>query len=55
MLCIQVDDVCDVTVSVHPCTPDKLKSLPDHVGNQTSDLWDTNSMLYQLSYEVKSV
>ena len=26
-----------------------------HGGNQTRDLWDTRPMLYQLSYEVKSV
>ena len=33
-------------------TPGKLKSLPDHGGNRTRDLWDTSPMLYQLSYEV---
>ena len=27
----------------------------DHGGNRTHDLWDTSPMLYQLSYEVKSV
>ena len=35
-------------------TPGKLKSLPDHGGNRTHDLWDTSPMLCQLSYEVKS-
>ena len=33
----------------------ELKSLPDHGGNRTRDLWDTSPMLCQLSYEVKSV
>ena len=47
-------DVCGVTQSMHS-TPGKLKGLPDHGGNRTRDLWDTNTMLYQLSYEVKSV
>ena len=28
---------------------------PDHGGNRTRDLWDTSPILYQLSYEVKSV
>ena len=36
-------------------TPSKLKSLPDHGVDRTRDLWDTSPMLYQLSYEVKSV
>ena len=37
-------------------TPGKLKNLPDHGGNRTHDLkWFANPMLYQLSYEVKSV
>ena len=33
-------DVCDVTLSVHP--HGKLKSLLDHGGNRTRDLWDTS-------------
>ena len=33
----------------------KLKSLPDHGGSRTRDLWDTSSMLCQLSYEFNSV
>ena len=36
-------------------TPGRLKSLPDHGGNRTRDLWDTSPMLCQLSYEAKSV
>ena len=36
-------------------TPGKLKSLPDHGGNQTCDVWGTSPMLHQLSYEAKSV
>ena len=43
-------DVCECAF-----TPGKLKSLPDHGGNQTHDLWDTSPMLRQLSYVVKSV
>ena len=53
-MCVGEYDVCDVTLSVHPHRG-KLKSLPDHGGNRTRDLWDTNPMLCQLSYEVKSV
>ena len=30
-------------------TPGKLKSLSDHGGNRTRELWDTSPMLYQLS------
>ena len=33
----------------------KLKNLPDHGGKRTRDLWFASPMLYQLSYEVKSV
>ena len=36
-------------------TPGKLKNQPDHGGNRTRDLWFASPMLYQLSYEVKSV
>ena len=36
-------------------TPGKLITLPDHGGNRTRDLWDTSSMLYQLSYGRTSV
>ena len=39
---------------MHPhVSPDKLKSLPDHGGNRTRDLWDVSPMLCQLSYEAK--
>ena len=31
-------DVCDVTLSVHS-RQGKVKSLPDHGGNRTRDLW----------------
>ncbi len=43
-----------VTLSVYP-TPGQLKNQPDHGGNRTRDLWFASPMLYQLSYEVKSV
>ena len=33
----------------------KLKSLLDHGGNRTRDLWVASPMLCQLSYEAKSV
>ncbi len=46
--------LCVVTLSVYP-TPGKLKNQPDHGGNRTRDLWFASPMLYQLSYEVKSV
>ncbi len=36
-------------------TPGKLKNQHDHGGNRTRDLWFASPMLYQLSYEVKSV
>ena len=36
-------------------TSDKLKSLPDQVGNRTCVLWFTSPMLYQLSYKVQLV
>ena len=44
-----------VMLSLSVSTPDKLKSLLDHGGNQTRDLWFASPVLYQLSYEVKSV
>ncbi len=43
-----------VTLSVYT-TPGKLKNQPDHGGNRTRNLWFASPMLYQLSYEVKSV
>ena len=46
-------DVCSVILSVS--TPGKLKSMPDHGGNRTCDLWNANPMLCQLSYAVRSV
>ena len=48
-------DVCAWSYFECACTPGKLKSLPDHGGNRIRDLWDTSSVLYQLTYEVKSV
>ena len=36
-------------------TPGKLRNQPDHGENRTCDLWFASPMLYQLSYEVKSV
>ena len=33
----------------------QAEELPDHGGNRTRDLWFASPMLYQLSYEVKSV
>ncbi len=57
LLCVMysgVECVVFVTLSVHP-TPGKLKNQPDHGGNRTRDLWFASPMLYQLSYEVKSV
>ena len=47
-------DACDVTLSVYPHRA-SLKNMPDHGGNQTHDLWNTNPMLFQLSYAVRSV
>ena len=44
-----------VMLSLSVFTPGKLKSLPDHGGNRTRDLWFASPMLYQLSYEVMSV
>ena len=48
------DVKCVVTLSVYT-TPGKLKNQPDHGGNRTRDLLFASPMLYQLSYEVKSV
>ncbi len=47
-------EYCVVTLSVYP-TPGKRKNQPDHGGNRTRDLWFASPMLYQLSYEVKSI
>ena len=44
----------DVTLSVYP-NRTSLKNMPDHGGNRTYHLWDTSSMLFQLSYAVWSV
>ena len=47
-------DACDVTLSVYPHRA-SLKNMPDHGGNRTYDLWNTSTMLCQLSYAVWSV
>ena len=48
-------DACDVnTLSVYPHRP-SLKNMPYHGGNRTYDLWNTSTMLCQLSYAVRSV
>ena len=44
-----------VMLSLSVSTLGKLKSLLDHGGNRTRDLWFASPMLYQLNYEVKSV
>ena len=44
-----------VMLSLSVSTPGKLKSLLDGGGNRTCDLWFASPLLYQLSYEVKSV
>ena len=44
-----------MATDLYSVAPGKLKSLHDHGGNRTRDLWDTSPMLYQLSYVVKSV
>ncbi len=36
-------------------TPGKLKIQPEIAGTRTCDLWSASPVLYQLSYEVKSV
>ena len=56
VLCTQVHeyDVCDVTLSVYPHRT-SLKNMPGHGGNRTYDLWNTGTMLCQLSYAVRSV
>ena len=41
-------DVCNTTLSVYP-RQGKLKSLPDHGGNRTRDLWD-NHIVVQCQY-----
>jgi hypothetical protein len=35
-------DACDVTLSVYPHRA-SLKNMPDHGGNRTYDLWNTNT------------
>ena len=47
-------DVCDVALCVYPHRV-SLKNMPGHGGNRTYDLWNTNPMLCQLSYAVRSV
>ena len=42
-------DACDVTLSVYPHRT-SLKNMPDHGGIRTYDLWNTSTMLCQLSY-----
>ena len=42
------------TLSVYPHRA-RLKNIPGHGGNRTYDLWNTNPMLCQLSYAVRSV
>ena len=49
------NDVCDVTPSVHPHRASWKVNLLGNGGNRIRDLWDTSSMLCQLSYAVKSV
>ena len=45
--------VCDV---VSECVhTGQAETFARRGGNRTRDLWDTSPMLYQLSYEVKSV
>ena len=46
-------DICDVTLSVYPNRA-SLKNMPGHGENRTYDLWNTSSMLCQLSYVVRS-
>ena len=49
-------DACDVTLSVYPHRASlKMKNIPGHGGNRTYDLWNTSTMLCQLSYAVRSV
>ena len=40
-------------LSVYPQRA-SLKNMPGHGGNRTYDLWNTSSMLCQLSYAVRS-
>ena len=47
-------DVCGVTLSVYPHRA-SLKNMPDHGENRNYDLWNTSTMLCQLSYAVWSV
>jgi hypothetical protein len=42
-------DACDVTLSVYPHM-ESLKNMPNHGGNRTYDLWNTRTMLCQLSW-----
>ena len=44
-------DACDVTLSVYPHRA-SLKNMLDHGENRTYDLWNTSTMLCQLSYAV---
>ncbi len=55
--CVMYSGVECVVCCYSECisTPGKLKNQPDHGGNRTRDLWFASPMLYQLSYEVKSV
>ncbi len=53
--CVMYSGVEYVVCCYSECTPGKLKNQPDHGGNRTRDLWFASPMLYQLSYEVKSV
>jgi hypothetical protein len=55
VLCTQVKTYSMfVMLSLSVCTPGQLKSLLDHGGNRTRDLWFANPMLCQLTYDVKS-
>ena len=47
--------VCCYSECISHTRQAKLKNQPDHGGNRTRDLWFASPMLYQLSYEVKSV
>ena len=47
-------DVCDVTLSVYPDW-ESLTNMPGHGENRTYNLWNTNPMVCQQSYAVRSV
>ena len=49
------EDIVFVMLSLSVFIRSKLKSLLDCGGNRTRDIWFASPMLYQLSYEVKSV